>query len=74
MSLEDQEGEPLLGPPTETAAGPPPPYTPALPAPHQLSVLFAVACIVDQFGINPVIVLPRAIILCGTYTLLSVGI
>lgn len=31
----------------------------------QLTLFFAVACIVDQFGVNPIIVLPRAIILCG---------
>ncbi|KAL0266444.1 UNVERIFIED_CONTAM: hypothetical protein PYX00_008976 [Menopon gallinae] len=30
-----------------------------------LTTFFAVACIVDQFGVNPIIVLPRAIILCG---------
>lgn len=52
------EGEPLLG--TEHAP-------PSLTAPQQLSVMFAVACIVDQFGINPVIVLTRAIILCGKF-------
>lgn len=30
-----------------------------------LTMFFAVACIMDQFGVNPIIVLPRAIILCG---------
>lgn len=30
-----------------------------------LSVLFAVICVVDVFGVFPIIALPRAIIQCG---------
>lgn len=34
----------------------------------ELTIMFAIACIVDQFGVNPIIVLPRAIIICGKCT------
>ncbi|EEB10678.1 amino acid transporter, putative [Pediculus humanus corporis] len=30
-----------------------------------ISTVFAVACIIDQFGVNPIIALPKEIILCG---------
>ncbi|KAK6620579.1 hypothetical protein RUM43_010871 [Polyplax serrata] len=32
---------------------------------HQISVILAAACIIDQFGVNPIIVLPKGIIICG---------
>lgn len=35
---------------------------------HQISVILAAACIIDQFGVNPIIVLPKGIIICGGFT------
>lgn len=37
---------------------------------HGLSLFFAVICIVDVFGVFPIVALPKAIIQCGKITYL----
>ncbi|XP_066998507.2 uncharacterized protein [Anabrus simplex] len=50
------ETEPLLGSRRHTSD---------VPAPRPLSLLFATLCIIDLFGVFPIITLPRTIINCG---------
>lgn len=39
-----------------------------------LSVLLATLCIIDVFGVFPIIALPRAIVQCGKFNLLAITI
>ncbi|KAJ8964177.1 hypothetical protein NQ317_009269 [Molorchus minor] len=43
-------------------------------SPEKLSVLFAVICVVDVFGVFPIITLPKAIINCGFYGIILVTV
>ncbi|KAK7792892.1 hypothetical protein R5R35_005059 [Gryllus longicercus] len=52
------EKQPLLG-------APPPPLPPSPPTPPRLSALDAACCVVDLFGVFPVLALPRALLACG---------
>ncbi|KAK3926752.1 Amino acid transporter AVT1B [Frankliniella fusca] len=63
-STRSTEKHPLLGP-RVSALGPLRPSGPGTSAGGGLSLVFATLCIIDLFGVFPIVALPRPIIDCG---------
>jgi hypothetical protein len=44
------------------------------PNPATLSLFFAILCVIDLFGVFPIVALPKSIISCGKRPSLSTGV